>query len=80
MQLDLEKHEEMWGLFEEFNTSMGEMVKEEWIIFRSKSYRFEEFLSQWYDRLQNSKQGLETCSNQIKLNLIQYNLGRPIVR
>ena len=34
VQLDLEKHEEMWGLFEEFNTSMGEMVKEEWIIFR----------------------------------------------
>jgi dynein heavy chain 2 len=41
----------MWGLFEEFNKSLREMSGEEWIIFRSKSYRFEEFLSQWSDRL-----------------------------
>ena len=31
---DLDKHEEMWGLFEEFNRELREMSKEEWIIFR----------------------------------------------
>ena len=45
---DLDKHEEMWGTFEEFNKELGEMAKEEWIIFRAKSYKFEEFLGQWY--------------------------------
>ena len=30
------------------------MSQEEWIIFRSKSYRFEEFLGQWYDKISNS--------------------------
>jgi dynein heavy chain 2 len=34
VEKDVEKHEEMWGLFEEFNSSMKEMVQEEWIIFR----------------------------------------------
>ncbi len=55
VEADLAKIEETWGLFEEFNTSMKDMSKEEWIIFRSKSYRFEEFLSQWYDKLNNSE-------------------------
>lgn len=31
---DLDKLEEMWGLFEEFNREMSDMTKEEWIIFR----------------------------------------------
>jgi hypothetical protein len=35
VQADLDKHEEMWGLFEEFNRELREMSKEEWIIFRS---------------------------------------------
>ena len=53
---DIAKYEEMWGQFEEFNSALKEMSSEEWIIFRSKSYKFEEFLSSWYDRLQNTKQ------------------------
>jgi dynein heavy chain 2 len=51
---DLAKIEDTWGLFDEFNTSLKDMSKEEWIIFRSKSFRFEEFLGQWYDKLHNS--------------------------
>ena len=43
VEKDLTKHEEMWGLFEEFNTSIKDMAKEEWIIFRSKSYKFDYF-------------------------------------
>ena len=34
--------------------ALKEMSQEEWIIFRSKSYRFEEFLGQWYDKISNS--------------------------
>lgn len=30
------------------------MAKEEWIIFRSKSYRFDEFLNVWEARLKSS--------------------------
>ena len=34
VQADLDKHEEMWGLFEEFNRELRDMSQEEWIIFR----------------------------------------------
>ncbi len=44
---DLERHQQMWSTFEKFNKDLGEMAKEEWIVFRAKSYRFEEFLTQW---------------------------------
>ena len=54
---DLSRHEEMWGLFEEFNSSLKDMSQEEWIIFRSKSYRFEEFLASWYEKLQGTGGG-----------------------
>ena len=51
---DLNKIENTWGLFDEFHTALKEMSQEEWIIFRSKSYKFEEFLGQWYDKISNS--------------------------
>jgi dynein heavy chain 2 len=38
--------------------------KEDWIVFRSKSYKFEEFLQQWQDRL---KSGSETTSLTVRL-------------
>ena len=79
VQLDLEKHEEMWGLFEEFNSSMGDMVKEEWIIFRSKSYRFEEFLAQWYDRLQGSKQAT-TVTVRLLQEIERYKVVLPVLK
>ncbi|XP_042887569.1 cytoplasmic dynein 2 heavy chain 1-like [Penaeus japonicus] len=50
----LKQHEQVWGLFDEFNSSMEEFSKEEWIVFRSKTYRFEEFLANWNDKLRNS--------------------------
>jgi dynein heavy chain 2 len=40
------------------------MSKEEWIIFRSKSYKFEEFLQHWQERL---KSGVETTSLTVRL-------------
>ena len=50
---DLEKHETMWKMFEDFNREMEEMTKEEWIIFRSKIYKFEDHLSSWSNRLKS---------------------------
>ena len=31
---DLDKYESMWGLFEEFNTGLANLAKEDWISFR----------------------------------------------
>ncbi|CAL4157019.1 unnamed protein product, partial [Meganyctiphanes norvegica] len=54
MDEDLKKHEQVWGLFDEFNKSMEEYSNEEWIVFRSKTYKFEEHLNMWSEKLRSS--------------------------
>ncbi|XP_077984893.1 cytoplasmic dynein 2 heavy chain 1-like [Glandiceps talaboti] len=51
VRADLAKFESMWCLFEEFNTGLQELAKEDWISFRSRTYMFEEFLVQWMEKL-----------------------------
>ena len=63
---DLEKYEQMWGMFEEFNTGMEEMTKEEWIVFRSKVYKFEEYLNSWKEKL-----NAQTKANTVTVKLLQ---------
>ena len=55
VEKDLLETESSFSLFEEFHTGMNDMLKEEWIVFRSKLYRFEEYLAQWNDRLQEEQ-------------------------
>ena len=76
---DLSKHEEMWGLFEEFNNSLRDMSNEEWIIFRSKNYRFEEFLASWYERLQSSKQAT-TVTVRLLQEIERYKTILPVLK
>ncbi|GLH06946.1 Dynein heavy chain, cytoplasmic, partial [Gryllus bimaculatus] len=64
IEADLKKNEDLWSLFEEFNSGLQALADEEWVIFRSKSYRFEEFLLQWQERL---KSGKETTSLTVRL-------------
>ena len=47
IEADLKKYEDVWGSFEEFNKSLDEFSNEEWIVFRSKTFKFEEFLNDW---------------------------------
>ena len=44
---DLKKFEATWGLFDEFSRNIEDFAVEEWIVFRSKTFRFEEFLNNW---------------------------------
>ncbi|XP_065833043.1 cytoplasmic dynein 2 heavy chain 1-like isoform X2 [Oscarella lobularis] len=48
---DLEQHEEMWKMFEDFHSGLEEMTKEDWISFRTKSYLFDEFLASWFEKM-----------------------------
>ncbi|ROT63098.1 hypothetical protein C7M84_019029 [Penaeus vannamei] len=75
----LKQHEQVWGLFDEFNSSMEEFSKEEWIVFRSKTYRFEEFLSNWNDKLRSSG---ETTVVTVRLihELEKYRAMLPVLK
>lgn len=51
LRVDIEGCEVTWLLYEDFNNGLDEMAQEDWITFRSKTHKFEEFLSSWDDRL-----------------------------
>ena len=48
---DIGKIKTVWGIYEEFQTGIKDFAKEDWVSFRSKTYKFEEFLQMWQERL-----------------------------
>lgn len=50
---DVTRIKNVWGLYEEFQEGLDVLAKEDWVTFRSKTYRFEEFLSHWQEKLKH---------------------------
>ena len=42
---DITRIKNVWGIYEEFQDDLAVLGKEDWVTFRSKTYRFDEFLS-----------------------------------
>ncbi|VDM42915.1 unnamed protein product [Toxocara canis] len=53
MGTDLEEFENNWILYEQFNEELQKLANEDWIVFRSKTYLFDEFLNQWAEKLRS---------------------------
>uniref|UniRef100_A0A158PNV8 Cytoplasmic dynein 2 heavy chain 1 (inferred by orthology to a C. elegans protein) n=1 Tax=Anisakis simplex TaxID=6269 RepID=A0A158PNV8_ANISI len=53
MRIDLEEFESNWILYEQFNGELEKLADEEWIIFRSKTYLFDEFLNEWTEKVRS---------------------------
>uniref|UniRef100_A0AC34Q440 Dynein heavy chain linker domain-containing protein n=1 Tax=Panagrolaimus sp. JU765 TaxID=591449 RepID=A0AC34Q440_9BILA len=53
MEKDLQEYENNYLLYEKFNTELEKLGSEEWILFRSKTYLFDEFLQYWQDHLKS---------------------------
>uniref|UniRef100_A0A7E4URM5 Cytoplasmic dynein 2 heavy chain 1 n=1 Tax=Panagrellus redivivus TaxID=6233 RepID=A0A7E4URM5_PANRE len=51
MEADLKDYENNYLLYEKFTTELTGLSAEEWILFRSKTYVFTEFLSSWTEQL-----------------------------
>lgn len=49
---DLLKQFSTWSFFDEFHSDLNALSKEDWILFRGKSYKFEEFLSDWEKKVE----------------------------
>lgn len=52
---DLEKEEKLWSIFEEFHNEFQKLCSEEWIVFRKRCYKFEDFLNNWRERLERTE-------------------------
>ncbi|XP_017783105.1 PREDICTED: cytoplasmic dynein 2 heavy chain 1 [Nicrophorus vespilloides] len=55
IQNDLEREEKVWELFEEFYSKLESLSNEEWIVFRKKTYKFEDFLTEWQSKLESQE-------------------------
>uniref|UniRef100_A0A914XX81 Cytoplasmic dynein 2 heavy chain 1 n=1 Tax=Panagrolaimus superbus TaxID=310955 RepID=A0A914XX81_9BILA len=51
LEKDLTDYENNYLLYEKFNTELSKLGSEEWILFRSKIYLFDEFLQHWQEHL-----------------------------
>lgn len=56
IEKDIEVVFESWRLFEDFYQGLSKFYEEEWIVFRRKMYRFEEFLQEWQGKLSGMEQ------------------------
>ncbi|VDL62610.1 unnamed protein product [Nippostrongylus brasiliensis] len=53
---DIQEFENNWVIYEEFNTELQTLADEEWIVFRSKTYIFDELLQKWMEKLKAGQQ------------------------
>ena len=42
-------------LYEDFNTDLEVLSKEDWISFRSKTGKFDDMLTEWHDKLRKQE-------------------------
>jgi dynein heavy chain 2 len=62
---DLKNYEGMWAIMNEFQTQAKVLRDENWITFRTKIFKFEDFVKGWQDSLRTS----EFASTPIGLHL-----------
>ncbi|PIC50730.1 hypothetical protein B9Z55_000152 [Caenorhabditis nigoni] len=53
---DIKQFEDNWLIYEMFNNDLDTLSQEEWIVFRSKTYLFDEFLGKWMEKLKGGSQ------------------------
>uniref|UniRef100_A0AC35UGK5 Cytoplasmic dynein 2 heavy chain 1 n=1 Tax=Rhabditophanes sp. KR3021 TaxID=114890 RepID=A0AC35UGK5_9BILA len=52
---DIKESETNFIMFEDFSQNLKQFGNEEWVVFRAKTYLFEEFLSEWEAKLKESQ-------------------------
>ncbi|KAL3106806.1 hypothetical protein niasHT_016161 [Heterodera trifolii] len=51
---DLEQYESNYLLYEDFSNELQPLAEQEWVLFRSKTYLFDECLQKWLEKLKDS--------------------------
>jgi dynein heavy chain 2 len=54
MRVDLESYEANYLLYEQFTDELEKLGEQEWILFRNRTYLFDEFLTQWAEKLKSA--------------------------
>lgn len=52
---DLKNCEAIWSFYDEFHSELSKLSDEEWILFRGKTYRLDEFLGNWQKKVEDKE-------------------------
>ncbi|CAF2056597.1 unnamed protein product [Rotaria magnacalcarata] len=87
---DVTRIKNVWGIYEEFQEELAELAKEDWVTFRSKTYRFDEFLSNWQEKLKqvssnestksSKKHSSTNMNDRIQQDIDNYRLTTPLFK
>lgn len=82
---EISRIKNVWGIYEEFQDELSVLAKEDWVTFRSKTYRFDEFLSTWQEKLRNSsndskKHSSSNMNVRIQQDIDNYRLLTPLFK
>ncbi|KAJ8027756.1 Cytoplasmic dynein 2 heavy chain 1 [Holothuria leucospilota] len=80
IRTDLHQLQGMWLLYEEFSTGMEAIEKEDWVVFRSKTYIFEDFLSQWAEKLRDSDLEVTVMTVRLTNDIEKYKQIIPVLK
>jgi dynein heavy chain 2 len=87
---DISQIKNVWGIYEEYQQELGELTKEDWVTFRSKTYRFDEFLANWQEKLKqlvpteaskgSKKSSTSNMNIRIQQEIDNYRLIAPLFK
>lgn len=77
---EIGKIKSVWGVYEEFQSGIREFAKEDWVSFRSKTYKFDEYLQFWQDKLKKEQQAAaaKSSSGNNKPSMMQLKIQSDI--
>jgi dynein heavy chain 2 len=87
---DITQIKNVWGVYEEYQQELNELTKEDWVTFRSKTYRFDEFLVNWQEKLKqlsptdstksSKKSSTSNMNIRIQQEIDNYRLITPLFK
>ncbi|KAF5283232.1 hypothetical protein FQA39_LY17379 [Lamprigera yunnana] len=78
IEADFKQEEDLWTQFEDFHNEFEKIANEEWIVFRKKSYRLDEFLSDWQTKLEQSHQS--SIITMLLQEIDKYKTAVPVLK
>ncbi|KAH9247140.1 hypothetical protein BASA81_015283 [Batrachochytrium salamandrivorans] len=75
---DLSKSEEMWRVCEQYLEAICQIRKEDWILFRVKSFQLDEFIGEWSEKIR--KRPMDAISSELLKDLDSYRSVSPYLK
>nr|WAW84826.1 cytoplasmic dynein 2 heavy chain 1 [Halisarca dujardinii] len=80
LRADLESCSEMWSMYDSFASELQALKEQDWLSFRGKKYLFEDFLTQWFERLRGLEPPPSVVSLRLQRDIDRYQAVVPLLK